>query len=88
MEVTHMDDDSDVFIENKFAVQHYSKNPKCRSERNRRTADHDFLRLVKLWNLLTRPSDNSCFGRVETIVSDMPYGDCIGTCGGCCQSGW
>ena len=90
MEVTRTDDDGDVFIESKFAVQCYSKNPKCRAERNRRTADRDSIRLIKLCNLLMRANDD-CFylGLVEKkIVSDMPSGDCIGECGECRQSGW
>ena len=85
---TRTDDDGDVIVESKFAVQCYSMDPKCRAERNRHTADRDFDRLIKLCNFLTRASDDGSFlGRVEKVVSDMPSSDCIGTCGECRQSG-
>ena len=87
MEVARTDDYGDVFVESKFAVKCYFKDQKCRAERNRHAADRDSLRQIKICNLLTRVSDN-IFCRVEKkIISDMPSGDCIGTCGECLQVG-
>ena len=84
------DDDGDVFIECKCNVPFYSKDPMCRAEWNRRTTDCDCNQLIKLCNLLTCASDNSFFlGWVEKkVVSDMPYGDCIGACTKYRHSGW
>ena len=82
MAVTRTDDYCDVFVE----VSSLSSV----TPRTRRTADRDSDRLIKLCNLLTRASDDSlCLGQVEKkVVSDLPFGDCIGTCGECRQSGW
>ena len=82
MEVTRTVDYGDVFVKSKFAVQCNSNDSKCRADWHRNTGDRDSLRLVKLCNLLTRVSDDGfCLGLVEKkIVSDVPSGDCIGTC--------
>ena len=64
MEATRTNDDDDVFIECKFAIQCYSKDPKCRAELNHRSADRDTVRMIKLFDLLTRASDDSfCLGQ-------------------------